>query len=639
LGSNSIDFLSHKPINHDVDTLFFKRFQEGDDHFEMWYNYGKNATRTNILCKHPEDPEMYLVENSIDISPGVLMVLEAEDTEIALSSPTFVIALIRDSLSRAGLSITDEFSLGNSFIFILHEGYVFARTFPERRYCAFDIQLWSSFAKQSVVEKELVAAVGSKVSSSYRIVTGGMFSESLIQDNKQKSGPLVTRTCFDSRDFDATKMPSGDREIIGAVVTESIFLIQPSEAVVAVICGASSLSCVSLDAVRKAAGSKKTVAVWTCTGAIKPVNTSDSLMACEVETKQSFEDLVRRSGRISGIVLDPQVPRAMGQILHKLLSDAKFRRTIITDESYIVISPTPNPSEGWRRELLERFRTEFAVFDPSLRAQLFVNGTHTSMELGLFSAGDPKFYPHVAGLVSRINAMTDLSADVRYIKNGVLNFLAEFEPTMFPSLHDYDNTASFKQWKSQTPLGQQAIIHVDIQGEKPSKGDKILIEDDSLWYAGEIFKARSNGKFDVIYSKNGEKETGVKRDRIRFREGREALSVSTFMIRNALDVTLESLEVEEVRTYEDIGEGCVMAVWWSDGSAVLVWDGRAHFDVNLFTYLENEELVDNFEDSFANAFPFDLSLSHDIQPRGVGRVVNFKGEIGEQGENPYWVKS
>jgi S-adenosylmethionine/arginine decarboxylase-like enzyme len=638
LGSNSIDFLSHKPINHDVDTLFFKRFQEGDDHFEMWYNYGKNSTRTNKLCKVPGGQNIDILQGT-ETSSGALMVIDVEEINSPLDDSAK--EAIVDAVKKAGLTITDEVSQGRTLLLILQEGYVFARTFPERRYCAFDVQLWSSFAKQSVVEKELVAGLESKVSSSYRIVTGGMFSESISQDNKQKSGPRVTATCSEFPGTDNAKVRYIDDAVVRAVVAESVALLSLSGGVIAVICGMDSLPCLSFDAVQEATGGDTAFAVGTCSGVTDlKAWPQDNMVACEDVTKQILQQHVQRLGRISSLVLDPGVPLAMGRILHKLFSDAVFRRKIIADDSYAIVSPILDSSQSWRRELLERFRTDFEVFAPSLRAQVFVSGTNSTLELGLFSSGDSNFYSRLAGSLPRIRAATGLSAEVRHVKNGVLDFRPDFEPSIYASFSDFDSSSSLEQWLSQKPLGQQAIIHTDVKGVKFSAGDKILIDVDSQWYSGRILKARGNSKFDVIYSRDGEKENGVKKERIRFQEGQEPTAVSTSMIKKALESSLESLEVsgaKEILTFEDVGKGCVMAAWWSGGSLVMIWDGRTHLDVNLFTYDEGEEFVDDFERYFADGFSFSLSLSHDIQPRGVGRVVNFRKDLETQEEVPLWV--
>jgi hypothetical protein len=617
--------------DHKVPTLFLKPFDEMHDHFGMWYNYVKNTTRSNKLCKLPGVQAADILDGTED-NPGALMVIEIEEVDHPLDDSAK--DAITGAVKQTGLTITHELLQDKTLLYILREGYVLARMWPELRYCAFDIHLWSSFEKQNHLEAELVSALSSKVSSSYRVVTGGMFSDSIIEDNKRRNGPRVTEMCSGAADTSAQVRTEPN---IDAVVSQSVFLIQPSEAVVAVICDENSRPCISLDAVRKAAGSKKTVAVWTCTGAIKPVNTSDGMVACEKETKQSFEDLVRRSGRISGIVLDPQVPRAMGQILYKLFSKSRFRRKVMTNDSYVIISPIPDPSEGWRRELLERFRREISVFDPSHRAQIFFNGTESSLELGVFSSGDASFYSHLRTLVYNTKEATKLKVEIRQVKNGILSFVAQFLPSDPSSPQDYDPRASLEQWRSQKPLGLQQILHLDL---KPSlsNGERVLIG--RYQRPGIIKKRTGDGTYNVQYDDDGGgKKSGLPREKIQELEKHSPVTAKQAL--EAFSSALPSMEghgfqSNSIKVYNDFGDGCVIVAIWPSGTAILVWNGRSHMDVNFFTLDQSEKPFERFASAFVDSLDFDVMSSYDLQPRGLGRVVNFRSDLEHQDRIPHW---
>ena len=49
------------------------------------------------------------------------------------------------------------------------------------------------------------------------------------------------------------------------------------------------------------------------------------------------------------------------------------------------------------------------------------------------------------------------------------------------------------------------------------------------------------------------------------------------------------------KVYDDIGEGCLISAVGLDGSEILLWDGRGHINVDLFTYRESMALHEYFE--------------------------------------------
>ena len=118
-------------------------------------------------------------------------------------------------------------------------------------------------------------------------------------------------------------------------------------------------------------------------------------------------------------------------------------------------------------------------------------------------------------------------------------------------------------------------------------------------------------------------------------EGRMALS--TEHINRALRDTIAKLESaewrEEISNAEvhegsTIGEGCVIAALWSGGTCVALWDGRDHIDLNIFTFIESEEFANDFASFFKTHLAYTLETAlRDVQPRGYGRVVNFRKDI------------
>jgi hypothetical protein len=140
---------------------------------------------------------------------------------------------------------------------------------------------------------------------------------------------------------------------------------------------------------------------------------------------------------------------------------------------------------------------------------------------------------------------------------------------------DYDNTDAFQQWNNQRPLGLQTVFQFEAMDKRipPWSTDKL-----------------------------------------------EAALENAFKSANVLDIVLDSSTVAS--------DGCVAFVHWNSGNggnAILLWDGRIHLDLNLFTYqVEGGEVfADRIESAILEAlsdFDFDRVL-RDEQPRGIGRAV------------------
>jgi hypothetical protein len=140
---------------------------------------------------------------------------------------------------------------------------------------------------------------------------------------------------------------------------------------------------------------------------------------------------------------------------------------------------------------------------------------------------------------------------------------------------DYDNTAALQQWKDQRPLGLHTVFQLETMDKRiPSLSEKVL----------------------------------------------EAALKDAFKSTDVFDLVLDSSTV--------VADGCVLFAHWksnSGGNVVVLWDGRIHVDLNLFTYqAENGEVfADKIESATLEAlshFDFDRVL-RDEQPRGTGRAV------------------
>jgi hypothetical protein len=116
-------------------------------------------------------------------------------------------------------------------------------------------------------------------------------------------------------------------------------------------------------------------------------------------------------------------------------------------------------------------------------------------------------------------------------------------------------------------------------------------------------------------------------------------SLSSGQVKSALEFALSSsgLSSLELREFSGFGEGSLFVSIFQEGSVVVLWDGRSHVDINLFTFKEDIVLADTVLMLFKSKIPFLKTSLRDEQPRGFGRVVSYKADIEEwKGRHPHW---
>jgi hypothetical protein len=176
----------------------------------------------------------------------------------------------------------------------------------------------------------------------------------------------------------------------------------------------------------------------------------------------------------------------------------------------------------------------------------------------------------------QVEKKTGLVAEINNVRGGDFDFQDTFVAKQKFTDSDFDQTSPREQWESQKPLGLQTLFQLGATNEQKP--------------------ALSSGK-----------------------------------IKTALKVVLVRLLEQEnnvgVEEFTDVGDGCVLVALWSQGHVIVLWDGRDHVDINLFTYKEDFELSSQFEKLFIEELPV-LSLAlRDVQPRGIGHVVNFAKDL------------
>lgn len=533
LGSNTVDFLTATPKDHGVETIYMKTGDESKDLFDIWYNFKKSSNRTSTICKEAGTPDRSLLTEELRSGLGVLLIIEAEDASVPLKESAPIENSISQALKNAELTEVDRAVIldedqdeeGYDMFFILKEGYAAVRVWPELKYCAFDLLLWSSTSKMEAAKAQFVAAVDSKSVSSYRIMTSGMYGVTIDKDN-DRVGPRIKEPCKQQKavDADISQMEPVEQSVLDSILIESLSLLSKANSRVVVFCGEESSQCNSLNALAKHDGVAKVVPVWSCPS-LKDEPSPQDMVACEVETLRTLQEL---GTKVDGIVIDSNAPRAMAQILLQIMSVNKDRKMLL-EEQHIVIATSEkgSPESTWHRALLDRFRTHVVKYDPAYRAEVAVG----DLDVDLFSSGDEHFFSHLVQLLDSLESKTGKKLIVTNVKNGINNYVADFVPSVTFKHSDYNATLPLQQFRSQNPIEVQ-----------------------------------------TVYQFSSSKALDIDSIRAVFQAGLSKL--------NENDDSLSLI------VYENVGDGCVLFCYWPMGSVVAVWDGRHTISVNLMSSQE-----------------------------------------------------
>jgi hypothetical protein len=578
------------------------------------------------------------------------MILEAEKASVAISLAA-VESRVSNALKKQGLSVIDTIvyedpeDKSSIVAIILAEGYVVARRMPDEKYCAFDIHLWSSFEKQEGVKNALLSAVGSargEASSSYRIVAGGMFGVETWKEDQMNRGPHRTSQC--DNHGETSKSSAAASSTFDTVLKESMALVgDVNDLVVLVVCGKQTESCESLDTLAQISTVGKVVPIYTC-GSVEGVNEymEDGLSPmkeCQAIVLAQLEGSVADGEKFRVLVLDRKVSFAMGQIVHRIFL-SRGNTAELFDVHVAVLASIEDESEAWRRQFVERFRHDIIVFDPVFRAEVLFNSSKSSMEMSMLYSGDEDFFEQLLDTLERIETSTGLVSDVRSVQGGLFA-IHRRQASQYFLPGAYEQSRPREQYMSQMPLGRQLIAQFEMLQNKDDVilvGDRVKVwyEDEGVWYEGTIADAIFR-RFEVLFD-DGDSDSQIKRSElVKLPSAETTISMTETLtsasVKFAVTETLLSMEEdhEAVRTkvheFKGLGEGSVLVALWSGGSVVVLWDGRTHVDVNIFTYPEADGMDYQFLSNFNNHLPLLFQVLSDEQPRGTGRVVNHLYDI------------
>jgi SAM-dependent methyltransferase len=577
--SNEIDFMYQPLTEHELvenATLLVEKDSMKSDHqFHRIHDFRRNPNPTSHnLCNQNDEAQKEKVQEQ---ASGILMIVEAEKLTGNLDSPDAVIFYIVDALEAIGIRVVsthDSSATFSKFILMLNEGYLVIRLWPDFKYCALDIHLWSAFdkhdeIKQAVVVKALGGDLLNESTSFYRIVTGGMFGIPSWEEDAILHGPQISRVCS-STEAPMRDLPS-DAKIFELALQMSLDLIQETDITVAILCDVDTENCDTIHSVKGFDNVKHVIPFHLC-----PRQENESYKMQEMCTqglaKKTLIEAFSIVSKIHAIIYDPNSSAMVNTIMDSI-------GELIDVDDLLVLTTTDSKTDIWRRRALDVSRLSIK-FDPIFAAQVLLNTTTSSLEVGYLASGDEYFFERLTKMVSTAQDIyPDITIEIRNVLGGrwreeKQHMSEDWEFSQVTVEDDYDNKNAKAQWESQVPLATQSMT----QYINTVDGEPVKVNNESF-------------------------------------------------VRGCSHA-FESVVAQDVHVYRNVGEGLVCSGVWETGTAVLLWDGRFQVDFNLFSENDTEELKTFTVHFFEGAEKLNLKQKLlDVQPRGYGRVVNFKSDL------------
>jgi spermidine synthase/S-adenosylmethionine/arginine decarboxylase-like enzyme len=588
-GSNGVDFF-HKPVKDPmVETLLLPPVDKLKDRFDYFHDFRKNDAKEFGKC---DLGSLKAKTDEQGRSAGILHIVDAENVTVGLDTSSVESLILAAGKEEGFTPVSVPISRPEGVksgvtIVVFKEGYVLARTWEEYNYCALDIGMWGAFVKESSFAKRLADSFKAKTVSAFRVIVGGMYGSSTWREDADTIGPQITKR--PSCDIPEEKeVEFTDVAAMRVLVDESTNLAAANKLTAAVICGVKGKDeCVSIDVLEKNAKVEKVIPIWLCPEKWDELEGAERLLKmfdCEKKTVSAIEEGLEDSRTFDFVVLDGSAPLVMAQITNSILSIPVYREKFLSEFNLFMTWSSKPVTETWQRNFLERYRKD-VLNDPVVRAEMKVEIGEETLEFGLVSNGDLAIFHNLNTLEKKLNkrlakAGSKATVEVVKIQGGVPTFTHDYNPREFAHT-DYDQAPGDKQYAEQQPLGREAIIQFEKNGEK--KGARMPNFDD---------------------------------------------------IKRLLELTLSSLKYDVTRSesYTGLGDGALMVSEFQQGNVVLVWDGRDHIDLNLFLLDDRKELADAIASKFVYLTEENVQVGlRDDFPRGLGRVVNFKEDLEYQG--------
>jgi spermidine synthase len=583
MGSNRVDFFHQPQKDHNLNHHLLLPLDKIYDRFEYMHDYRKNDARLEGKCDLPPQKE---TTDEQDKRAGILYVMDVENiTALDIKLEEFLYEAVQGAdLTPISTPSSDDASVA---VVVLKEGFAIGRFWPEEKYAAVGIHLWGSHHKAAVLENHLMTGFQTSSLSSFRVVVGGMYGSTTWTEDQSIIGPQIVqnRNC----DIPSTSISDAvvaDAEVPRVVVDEFLNLVHSGNLVIGVVCGfqESEDTCVTNEIVEANPNVDQVITFWACPDLNQKSNSNVSsilpqMFACENAMIQQLDEAMDEGDLYFDMfAIDSSAPYEMAQIFNSVWSTPKYRSWYIAKEHNLFLGISLNPKEeDYQRNFLDRYRKDVRD-DPTTRAEIIIHQGSTSMEVGVVSVGDEFIFHNLHIVERKIQQRLgeNVDVDLRKINGGQWKFKEDYEPREF-SHEDYDTAPGLQQFHNQKPLGRETIFQFLLNTEKdgatmPSLGD----------------------------------------------------------LTKYLEQTLSKLRFTHTKStvFTEVGDGVVIVSISKEGSAVLVWDGRDHVDVNLFNRVDRQELADAFSNSFVHFANKNLKVAlRDDYPRGTGRVVNFYRDI------------
>ncbi|CAJ1930997.1 unnamed protein product [Cylindrotheca closterium] len=585
IASNDVDLLNRDLTHHKVnDVLVEDTLLKTDHQFSFVHDYRRNPSSTfDKLCKDPDTiPEK---DNLQDASPGIFMVLEVEELNSKpLKKISKVKSAIEKALEKEGMhvvSTTAGKKTDTQFVTILKEGYIVARVDAENKYCGFDILLWSSFESFEAVKLALIQAVGGSrdKTSSFRIVTGGMYGVSTWKEDSKSHGPQIDKFC--AKDTEPVRAAASPNSLLNVILNESLDLVdKDAKFAVAVLCGTKDEACESVEILKGKKELTSVIPFYACSDSSLSDDEAEECANTAAKEKLDAE-FGDDEEKIKFFVVDPSATIAMDTVIDLLDEEDKLE-----DDIY-GLATVDSQLDMWKRSVVDRIRTTITRLDPVFRAHVLFNTTESSLEMAFASSGDELFIDNLKKAVSSIEKKSGLTAEIRNIFGG----LWKSEPTYiidddaglkFFKPEDFDLKPSLEQYKTQKPVGAQSIIqYTNAIRQRPT----LVVGED-------------------------------------LKKGFDKFALTEHVEGNPF-----------VEAYENIGDGAVHIAIWDSAMVLVIWDGRVQVDVNMFC--ADLTVTAAMQADLEKALP-DLEIKlRDFHPRGYGQVVNFSEDLVDM-EEPHW---
>jgi len=588
MGSRTIDFMRVNIVDHFSEVnpnILLPPLVETRNKFELFHDYTHNTSSLSV-CDIYESSSDDVLSDKQSRSPGIIFIAEAEDVLITLNDIDSFRSTIVDVMKECGLEIFSDNSspsiTGDIFTFVTNVGYVIARTGRDTSYVGLDIHFWTMFQLQNKLANFILEALGSDVSSTttYRVIAGGIFNVPLWKQDASLTGPHVEDSCDTyvktgvSIEQDINQ-PNIERNLL----IESLKIVSGDNIRLFVLVGNKRNSLLEKEKIFAESKSRVAEIVTLSCPSLENFNPNgqgetEKLADCERSIHKSIRNHAR-DVKFNAIFIHSSADEVISSIFLKCFKarSGALRDEVLVNES-LIIALQLKTNETWRQNLLHRFKSEVFEESPASYAEVLVKKDDTTGRLLLTNGFDWSFVDKLNRTVAEMNT-SDLSANVDIILGAEWLYQEPFIPHGIAKMTDYDSTTSLAQWDTQNPVGHQVIFQL----ESKRNLNKVTIE-------------------------------------------------------RSFTNTIAKLNVcktckDDIRKFDAVGDGLVMTVSWSLGNIVLLWDGRRHIDMNIFTFFEDVEFTDTIQNTFQKGFrKSSLVLIHrDEQPRGVGKLVVYKRDV------------